>query len=215
MEAHLWSVQVAVIRSNLCIVDPPPADIILSRFYLLLCSPQLFLHSVFGYRGIVLFPWHARLYDRDITPPISDRWDSYLRLQTAPGKCPPLPWLERHSCFVCCCCSKREPPGAHGSKEVKGKTHTYYQVLIDTRDCPHIVSSSVIAARLPDNASTKSWCLILFGFIHCRFWIILTCSEFLTLFASCTLVYLQLLEMAIDLFTWLVAFALFCHLFVI
>lgn len=37
-------------------------------------------------------------------------------------------------------CSKREPPGAHGSKEVKGKTHTYYQVLIDTRDCPHIVS---------------------------------------------------------------------------
>lgn len=37
------------------------------------CRPQLFLHSVFGYRGIVLFPWHARLYDRDITPPMSDR----------------------------------------------------------------------------------------------------------------------------------------------
>ena len=34
---------------------------------------QLFLHSVFGYRGIVLFPWHARLYDRDVTPPVSDR----------------------------------------------------------------------------------------------------------------------------------------------
>ncbi len=31
-------------------------------------------------------------------------------------------------------------PTAHGSKEVKGKMHTYYQVLIDTRDCPHIVS---------------------------------------------------------------------------
>lgn len=29
----------------------------------------------------------------------------------------------------------------HGSKEVKGKTHTYYQVLIDARDCPHIVSN--------------------------------------------------------------------------
>ncbi|XP_043976289.1 polymerase delta-interacting protein 2 [Gambusia affinis] len=71
---------------------------------------QLFLHSVFGYRGIVLFPWHARLYDRDITPPVSD--------------------------------SKPEPPGAHGSKEVKGKTHTYYQVLIDTRDCPHISQRS-------------------------------------------------------------------------
>ena len=26
---------------------------------------QLFLHKVFGYRGIVLFPWLARVYDRD------------------------------------------------------------------------------------------------------------------------------------------------------
>ena len=25
-------------------------------------------------------------------------------------------------------------------KEVKGKAHTYYQVLIDARDCPYIVS---------------------------------------------------------------------------
>lgn len=25
-------------------------------------------------------------------------------------------------------------------REVKGKNHTYYQVLIDSRDCPHIVS---------------------------------------------------------------------------
>ena len=28
-----------------------------------------------------------------------------------------------------------------GSREVKGKTHTYYQVLIDGRDIPHIVST--------------------------------------------------------------------------
>jgi hypothetical protein len=25
------------------------------------------------------------------------------------------------------------------SREVKGRTHTYYQVLIDARDCPYIV----------------------------------------------------------------------------
>lgn len=25
-------------------------------------------------------------------------------------------------------------------KEVKGRNHLYYQVLIDARDCPHIVS---------------------------------------------------------------------------
>lgn len=27
---------------------------------------QLFLHRVFGYRGVVLFPWTARIYDRDL-----------------------------------------------------------------------------------------------------------------------------------------------------
>ncbi|XP_028817885.1 polymerase delta-interacting protein 2 isoform X4 [Denticeps clupeoides] len=71
---------------------------------------QLFLHSVFGYRGIVLFPWHARLYDRDVTP--------------------------------LACESRPETPDTSQSKEVKGKTHTYYQVLIDTRDCPHISQRS-------------------------------------------------------------------------
>lgn len=27
---------------------------------------QLFLHRVFGYRGVTLFPWMARVYDRDV-----------------------------------------------------------------------------------------------------------------------------------------------------
>lgn len=36
---------------------------------------------------------------------------------------------------------RNENVAGHGSKEVKGKTHTYYQVLIDARDCPHIVSN--------------------------------------------------------------------------
>lgn len=30
-----------------------------------------------------------------------------------------------------------------GTKEVKGRMHTYYQVLLDTRDMPHIVSLCV------------------------------------------------------------------------
>lgn len=150
--SHLWALQVAVIQSSLLLVDPPPADIISSHCYLLLCSPQLFLHSVFGYRGIVLFPWHARLYDRDVTPAVSDRWDSYLRRQTAPvGR---SRFDQRP--FLSLCCSQREPPGAHGSKEVKGKTHTYYQVLIDTRDCPHIVSYCLSTAKLLKKVSTTS-----------------------------------------------------------
>uniref|UniRef100_A0A8C5RCU3 DNA polymerase delta interacting protein 2 n=1 Tax=Laticauda laticaudata TaxID=8630 RepID=A0A8C5RCU3_LATLA len=39
-------------------------------------------------------------------------------------------------------CSRSESAAGHGSKEVKGKTHTYYQVLIDARDCPHISQRS-------------------------------------------------------------------------
>uniref|UniRef100_UPI003AADA737 polymerase delta-interacting protein 2-like isoform X2 n=1 Tax=Centroberyx gerrardi TaxID=166262 RepID=UPI003AADA737 len=73
-------------------------------------SGQLFLHSVFGYRGIVLFPWHARLYNRDISPPTTE--------------------------------SKPEASGTHSFKELKAKTHTHYQVLIDTRDCLHISQRS-------------------------------------------------------------------------
>lgn len=42
---------------------------------------------------------------------------------------------------------RADNPAGHGSKEVKGKTHTYYQVLIDARDCPHIVSKLVGWAR--------------------------------------------------------------------
>lgn len=71
------------------------------------------LHKVFGYRGVILFPWLARVYDRDA----SNKKDS-------------------------------ESAGSEGTgdslsnvgKEVKGKTHTFYQVLIDTRDAPYIVS---------------------------------------------------------------------------
>lgn len=27
---------------------------------------QLFFHRIFGYRGVILFPWLARVYDRDV-----------------------------------------------------------------------------------------------------------------------------------------------------
>lgn len=34
---------------------------------------QLILHRVFGYRGVILFPWLARVYDRDI-PSRKEGW---------------------------------------------------------------------------------------------------------------------------------------------
>lgn len=67
---------------------------------------QLILHRVFGYRGVVLFPWLARVYDRDLPNRVE---------------------------------GEEEPSPAVG-KEVRGRTHSFYQVLIDQRDCPYIVS---------------------------------------------------------------------------
>ena len=37
---------------------------------------QLFLHRVFGYRGVTLFPWMARVYDRDVNHKNQNRFES-------------------------------------------------------------------------------------------------------------------------------------------
>ncbi|EHB13099.1 Polymerase delta-interacting protein 2 [Heterocephalus glaber] len=64
----------------------------------LICLDQLHIpeavRHVFGYQGVALFPWQARLYNWDVASGASE---------------------------------KAENPAGHGSKEVKGKTHTYYQ----------------------------------------------------------------------------------------
>ena len=74
---------------------------------------QMFLHKVFGYRGVVLFPWLARVYDRDQPHKSGKTGKERLLDNDNPNM------------------------GAVG-KEVKGRTHTYYQVLIDGRDSPYI-----------------------------------------------------------------------------
>lgn len=88
---------------------------------------QLFLHRVFGYRGILLFPWLARLYDRDIAGNKQER--------------PP----------------ETESEHIHASnKEVKGKTHVYYQVLIDSRDCPFIRAQTESVTFLGNQENNRS-----------------------------------------------------------
>ncbi|CAI6369736.1 unnamed protein product [Macrosiphum euphorbiae] len=59
---------------------------------------QLFFHQIFGYRGVILFPWLVTLYD----------FDDVIEADNA------------------------------AEKVIKGKTHMYYQTLIDERDYPFI-----------------------------------------------------------------------------
>ncbi|GAB6030045.1 Polymerase delta-interacting protein 2 [Chamberlinius hualienensis] len=87
---------------------------------------QLFLHRVFGYRGVVLFPWLAKVYDRDV-----------------PSN------------------SKEKPIEESASvnqvgREVKGKTQSYYQVLIDSRDCPFIRAQTEAVTFLGNHENSRS-----------------------------------------------------------
>jgi len=66
---------------------------------------QLFLHKVFGYRGIILFPWTAQVYDKN-----------HQTKRTTKV-------VDEHGIEF-----------NHYGKEVKGQTQTYYQVLMDFRD---------------------------------------------------------------------------------
>ncbi|XP_014249837.2 polymerase delta-interacting protein 2 [Cimex lectularius] len=84
---------------------------------------QVFLHRVFGYRGVVLFPWIARVYDRD--------------------------YPTQHERIL------EEMPN-HDGKEIKGRTHTFYQVLIDSRDCPHIRAQTEAVTFLGNQEGSRS-----------------------------------------------------------
>lgn len=109
---------------------------------------QLFLHRVFGYRGIILFPWYesqpvssfiyyvalfffvvnfrlARVYNRDV-PNTSKTAESTV--------------------------DANNPP----SREVQRKTHTFYQVLIDQRDCPYIRAQTEAVTFLGNQDSSRS-----------------------------------------------------------
>ncbi|XP_026804264.1 polymerase delta-interacting protein 2 isoform X1 [Rhopalosiphum maidis] len=77
---------------------------------------QLFFHRIFGYRGVILFPWLARVYDRDVV----------IKAENAAGK------------------------------DVKGKTHTYYQTLIDERDCPFIRAQTEAVTFLGNQDTSRS-----------------------------------------------------------
>ncbi|CAG0893624.1 unnamed protein product [Cyprideis torosa] len=85
---------------------------------------QLFLHRIFGYRGVTLFPWLARVYDRDL-----------------PQRRDP-----RHI----------DEENTSSSREVKGKTQVFYQVLMDSRDCPFIRAQTEAVTFLGNQENSRS-----------------------------------------------------------
>lgn len=94
---------------------------------------QLFLHRVFGYRGVILFPWLARVYDRDL-PNQSIKVDKIVKSKVEENEISSTNNAEEETV------STTNSNSNNSEKEHKGKTNTFYQVLIDSRDCPYIVS---------------------------------------------------------------------------
>nr|CAG4641753.1 EOG090X07J3 [Eurycercus lamellatus] len=90
---------------------------------------QLFLHRVFGYRGVVLFPWSARVYDRDI---MANKKNSKIPIDVDGNAFNQI------------------------GRDIKGRNHTYYQVLIDSRDCQHIRAQTEAVTFLGQQENSKS-----------------------------------------------------------
>lgn len=115
---------------------------------------QLFLHRVFGYRGVILFPWLARVYDRDLpnhtTTTTVSKSDKVINKIDEPSS----PGLEIENSTE----RITAPPDdvAEQQKDTKGKTNTFYQVLIDSRDCPYIRAQTEAVTFLGNQESSRS-----------------------------------------------------------
>uniref|UniRef100_A0A6A7FU64 Polymerase delta-interacting protein 2-like isoform X1 n=2 Tax=Hirondellea gigas TaxID=1518452 RepID=A0A6A7FU64_9CRUS len=140
---------------------------------------QLFLHRVFGYRGVILFPWIAKVYDRDSSnKPISsssgvggmptsnsmalgvDLSSTSSSSESSNNNTDPSSAItaatEPHLSSDKTTSTTDKPPiqrddvmeddletqAIHSSyiseitkDNIKGSAQTYYQVLIDSRDC--------------------------------------------------------------------------------
>ena len=89
---------------------------------------QFFLHRVFGYRGVTLFPWTAKVYDRDHRKKQPSQMYVYI---DADG--------EIFFIFFFYHSRTHNERNEFKMNGVTPKPHTYYQVLIDQRDCPYVV----------------------------------------------------------------------------
>lgn len=83
---------------------------------------QIFLHKLFGYRGIILFPWTACIFDKQDEPSNSNSDDNTIN-------------SAHHDKAASEELDKTGPPVKNMANKL-----SYYQVLIDNRDIPYIRS---------------------------------------------------------------------------
>lgn len=93
---------------------------------------QLFLHKLFGYRGVLLFPWTACVFDKSDDSLASSDESSYDKLAADE-------------------LDKNKP-----LERTKAKKLTYYQVLIDSRDIPYVRSMPESVTFLSGSVSNRS-----------------------------------------------------------
>lgn len=115
---------------------------------------QFFLHRVFGYRGVILFPWRAKIYDRNSytssygdstaenTSAIASETETLDPDTTATATTVSDEATSKQGQGKTRTLDSNEVDSTRidGKKEVSVDIQTYYQVLIDSRDCPHVVS---------------------------------------------------------------------------
>lgn len=112
---------------------------------------QFFLHRVFAYRGVILFPWRAKIYDRNTytaSPTNSDEIDSTTTTETTKDETATKSGAQSTTSRKIETTEADSTRNDGGKKEVSVDIQTYYQVLIDSRDCPHIVSSRILSLEI-------------------------------------------------------------------
>lgn len=107
---------------------------------------QFFLHKIFGYRGVVLFPWQAELFERKPRDPnvSATEADSKKPLELVDKK----PLTKRKDIVTTTKVNDTDKSflDKYNVKKNINPTHVsvsktnFYQVLVDSRDWPHVVS---------------------------------------------------------------------------
>lgn len=123
---------------------------------------QPFLHRVFGYRGVTLFPWIAKVYDNDLKNQCSDGTKNIgVESQKFHNSTTTTATTNGGEQVT----EESETSNAIPSFKLNQQStrfHPYYQVLIDFRDCPFVSSRTQTEAVTflghPD--SSKSVCSI-------------------------------------------------------